>query len=497
MNIIENKVVDVTKTEKEKKEMRTFFTSLASLVLNDLNKNNKKNDFFKKYKKEDIIKFLGNAQKYEKDLRNVSRFLYINSAHYKRLINYFSNLSLFYYDLKPSNIIDVSKINKNELLKEYYKLCNRVQNMNLSHEFSKILTIAFKEDVFYGYEYENDISYLIKQLNPNYCHISSNEDGIYNFQFDFSYFDTRLDKLNEYGKEFKKKYKKYKKNRNFKYQELNSERTICIKINEEIEYPIPPFSSIFEEIYDINDYKLLKKAKEEIGNYQLLSMKIPMDKDNADSPMLSYDTAKGFYGQAIQSLPDQVGMILSPMDIGSIKFERDKANSDKVIEAEDSFWSGAGVNGNLFNSKGNSGSVVDLSIKTDEAIVFKVLKQCSRWLNRKIKYMENKYTYKFSFLDVTVNNREKIVDQHLKLAQYGIPVKTKLCSLVGMSMTEMITNTWLENDVLKLHENWLPLNSSHTQTDSEANGRPKKESDQITESGEQTRKNGDNDNKNI
>ncbi|EPY2277967.1 hypothetical protein ACXAT3_002719 [Clostridium sporogenes] len=268
----------------------------------------------------------------------------------------------------------------------------------------------------------------------------------------------------------------------------------------EIEYPIPPFANVFEALYDINDYKMLKKAKEEIGNYQLLSMNIPMSDKTPDEPMLDFTIAKEFYAQALNVLPDQIGAILSPMKIDSINFERDTPNNDKVIEAEDLFWSSAGVNGNLFNSKGNSGSVVDLSIKTDESIVFKVLKQGARWVNRKIKFDKTQFMYQFSFLDVTINNQQKMIDKYFKLAQYGLPVKTNLCSLVGLSPVDMQINTWLENDVLKLHENWLPLNSSHTQT-SEADdsnkkiGKPKKDIEELQETGEQTRENDSNNNR--
>ncbi|WP_460284850.1 hypothetical protein [Clostridium botulinum] len=497
----EVKVTEITQEEKQQQKMQMFFTSLASLIVNDLNKNNKKNSFFKKYKKQDVIDYLQNPQKYEIELRNISRFLYINSAHYKRLINYFANMALFYYDLKPTGITDVEKINQKKFIKEYYTICNRIDKMNLSHEFSKILTIAFKEDVFYGYEYETEASYFIKNLDPDYCSISSIEDGVYNYQFDFTFFNNKKEKLKEYGKEFEIKYNRYLKDRKRnRYQELDSKKTICIKINEEIEYPIPPFANVFEALYDINDYKMLKKAKEEIGNYQLLSMNIPMSDKTADEPMLDFTIAKEFYAQALNVLPDQIGAILSPMKIDAIKFERDTPNNDKVIEAEDLFWSSAGVNGNLFNSKGNSGSVVDLSIKTDESIVFKVLKQGARWVNRKIKFDKTQFMYKFSFLDVTINNQQKMIDKYFKLAQYGLPVKTNLCSLVGLSPVDMQINTWLENDVLKLHENWLPLNSSHTQTNEADDGnkkigKPKKDIDELQETGEQTRENDSNNNR--
>ena len=53
--------------------------------------------------------------------------------------------------------------------------------MNLQHEFIKITTTILREDIFYGYEYSTKDSYFIQKLNPDYCQISSIEDGCFNF----------------------------------------------------------------------------------------------------------------------------------------------------------------------------------------------------------------------------------------------------------------------------------------------------------------------------
>ena len=40
---------------------------------------------------------------------------------------------------------------------------------------------------------------------------------------------------------------------------------------------MPPFIGVFAGIFDIDDYKGLQKARTEIGNYKILSLKIPME----------------------------------------------------------------------------------------------------------------------------------------------------------------------------------------------------------------------------
>lgn len=482
-------MTEKTPEEIYQERLKMYFSAMATLKIRDFIKETNKNSIFKVYSKEDISRFLQNPAKNEKQIRKISQFLYNNSPHYKRLINYFANMHLLRYTLKPTKI-DSDKIDINEFKRDYFKMSNIIDNMNIQHEFRKIFNVCFKEDVFYGYEYFSENSYFIQQLDSDYCQISSIEDGVYNFSFDFSYFDSRQYKLNTYPKEFKLKYNKYKKNIvNMKWQELDSDKTICIKINEDFDYPLPPFIGVFEEIYDIQDYKALKKSKKEIDNYQLLAMKIPIKNEGVNEFLLDLDIAAEFFNKASQTLPDNVGLLLTPMDVEPMKFEQDKINNDTVIETEDLFWSSAGVNGNLFNSKGNSGSVVNLSTKTDEAMVFSLTRQMERWINRKIKFIESKFSYKFQFLDMTINNEKDKIDEYLKLAQYGVPVKSELAQAKNLTISDMSTMNWVENEVFNIGESWKPLSSSYTQSgdNGDKNGRPQKSDAEIDNAGEQTR----------
>ena len=70
--------------------------------------------------------------------------------------------------------------------------------MNIRHEFTRALTVAFRDDVYYGYAWETNDSYTFQQLDQDYCKISSIEDGVYNFAFNFSYFDANSERLTEF-----------------------------------------------------------------------------------------------------------------------------------------------------------------------------------------------------------------------------------------------------------------------------------------------------------
>ena len=78
-----------------------------------------------------------------------------------------------------------------------------------------------------------------------------------NVTFDFSYFDGHSQYLEFYPTEFQTKYKVYQKNRQKKWQELDSPTSFAIKCNNDIlDYAIPPFAGILREVYDLEDYSL-------------------------------------------------------------------------------------------------------------------------------------------------------------------------------------------------------------------------------------------------
>jgi hypothetical protein len=483
---------EVKLTEKQKADFTAAlqYMKTAKLILKDLEDNKKEMILFKKYTKQDIIKWLEAPENNEKQLRKASIYLYNASSHYRRLINYFAKMAIFAYIVVPYKL-DTENVDIKKFKTKYKNVLSRLENMNLKHELLKVMTTVFREDVFYGYEYETKDSYVINKLPPDYCQINSNEDGIYTYAFDFQYFNTRKDKLEAWGDEFKLKYAIYEKNPKKRWQEIDSKNSICIKLNEDIEYPIAPFIGLLPMIYDIEDYKMLTKASEEIGNYKLLSLLIPLT-DEGDYKF-PYEEAVKFYNMMNGVLPDNIGLALSPMQIDEHSFEKTGTtnNINRVAEAETNFWSAGGVSELLFNSQKSSSATIGNSIKSDEEIVYAVLRQIERWLNRKLKQESGNYKFKVQFLDVTLYSRKDYLDFLLKNGQYGMPVINAICACLGYSPADTDAMTFLENEVLQYHYRLVPLQSSHTQgtTSTGDVGAPKVSDDELSEAGVQTREN--------
>ena len=162
------------------------YANLNAIKVRDLENNKDYNPTYRKYTKSQIVTYLGNPANYETQLRQMSQYLFNISNYYRRLIQYFANMSTFSYIVVPYGVDRSKSVNMNKFKKGYYATINQLEKMNIRHEFTRALMVAFRDDVYYGYAWETNDSYTFQQLDADYCKISSIEDGVYNFAVNFS-----------------------------------------------------------------------------------------------------------------------------------------------------------------------------------------------------------------------------------------------------------------------------------------------------------------------
>lgn len=439
-----------------------------------------------------------NPYRYETNLRDAVTYIYGASSHFRRLIQYFVGLSDLSYVVSPQKI-DTSKVNAKSIRRNYRNVLNTMAGFNVRTQFEKILTVCLREDVFYGTMHVTSENVTIQQLPSNYCAISSIEGNVLNVSFNFAYFDSNQALLEFYPQEFKTKYNQYLKNRTVKWIELDSPTSFAIKCNKDIlEYAMPPFAGVLREIYDIEDYKQLRAARTALENYAMLVMTIEMNDDGEWT--LDLDKARNFWQNLDSVLPDEVGSVLTPMKIDKISFEKtNTADTDTVAEAEQNLFSAAGVSSLLFNNDKASANALTLSIKADQAITYGIVKSLEDMVNRFIQSQGYGKYFKVTFLDCSPFNRKELGDMYLKACQYGLPFISYYASSQGMMQDEMDCMCFLENEVLGLHDRFIPLQSSSTQSTTKQSttvdskgatdegGAPPKDVEDLSESGEQNR----------
>lgn len=468
------------------------FALLNHLITRDLNRNTTA-PTFSLYSKDDISKYLSNPYKYEKQLRRAVTYIYGASPHFRRIIQYFVGLSDLSYVVEPYKI-DPRKANVRITNGNYRKVLNTLSSMNVKTQFPQILTVCLREDVFYGTLHVTSDSITIQQLPSDFCAISSIEGNVPNVSFDFSYFDRHLGMLSSYPKEFERKYKQYQDKVQDRWIELDSPTSFAVKCNRDIlDYAIPPFAGILREVYELEDFKQLKLSKTELENYAMLVMLLPMDDDG--NWALDYKKAEKFWRNLDAVLPEEVGSVLSPMKIEKIGFEKSNTGDiDTVSDAEHALFTAAGVSSLLFNNEKASANALLLSIKSDQAITYGIVKGIEDVVNRYIQAQSYGKNFTVNFLDVSPFNRKEVGDAYLKAAERGLPTISAYAASQGIGQAELDSMSFLETKVLGLQEMFVPIISSSQMSSEDLDnkgatdegGAPTKDIGELTDSGEQS-----------
>ena len=447
-----------------------------------------------KYSQSDVRDFIEDYTSVDSQeaLLEISDILWIRSPHFRRLVQYFADMATFSYGIIPKDDIQVIESNPNNVREQYVELAKFAKNMNIKHEFRKVMIESFKSDVFFGYVHYTEDDFYIQKMPREICAISSVEDGVFNYSvhmptveenidiYKYTMPEEVIDLYNEWVRE--QGNSNSRNNRGGRgqqdrvvqkeeemvagdWKELNAENTICIKFDESnYNVIIPPFAGSFEAIYEIDGYKASRRNRDQIDNYMMIYQRIPIrsDSESNNDFTIDYDSVEFFHSEIADSVPESVGVVTTPMELEPIEFQRDTVDIDNVAKAEKGFWSASGTSQSLFSTENNTTQGINSSIATDEQIVFALLRQLQRWVNRFVKYAHGDTIFSIEILDVTYFNQEKYYKHLLELSQYGVPVKTLIPASVGIEPIELVGLTHLENEVFGIHESWIPLQSSHT-----------------------------------
>lgn len=506
MDSFEKKKKELTDQERiaalQKDEISRAKFAAVKDVLQLIDLTSSKTQSYTVYSKDNLRTYLQNpsTEANQKNLRNLSEFLYTVSHVYRRLVLNKANQ----FDAK--SYIVYPKLNDNGDVEEssyqnYIKTSNYVQGMHLDTQVRKCLIKAWLDDVIYGFCYgepEND-NFFIHILNPDYCKISSVDyySGKINFAFNFSFFDgSNSFYLDVYDPIFNKMYNSYKSDSKLRWQELPPEKTFCLKINEEnLDYPIPPFSGMFNSLIDLVDLSQIQAVKDELSAYKLIWAKIPTisGSKEVDDFAVDLELANQFYQKLQGIIPDGIALGLSPLDLNDINFEANAAEDTNVVNK--AYQNLIEANGDIVlnSNKITNSESFKRAMMVESATAMSVVHQFNTFVNFYIKNNLGIEDVIVEFSDVSKYFKDDKIDQLLKLGGYGVPIKNQLISLLGISPAQARSLEYLEDKIGLAKTKWVsPLVSSNVQSGNIDNGdgsdgRPKKDDSEIGSDGVATR----------
>lgn len=493
--------------EDEEKKKRAAFASELKNALQFFDPERPPNKITSTYSRESLRTYLRNpaTDANNKNLRKLSNYLYTVSHVYRRMVNYKAHqINCKTWTAYP--IVNMVEENDEEyILKEYERVVNIVTNMHMETQIYKLMLSLWKNGVVYGYIYgdpEGEGSFYIHVLDPDYCKIScaSYDNGVLGFLFDMTYFNSNVEQLEYYDKEFQTLYKQYQ-NDNVKWKQLPIERTICLKIDlDNLDYSIPPLSGLLEQIISLTDLQAAQDELDSLQNYKMVWGKLDTisGTKSPDDFAVDLDLALAFMKKINAALPENVAYALSPLDLDTIEFKDNDASDSNVLSK--AYSNVIESNGSIImnSNKITNSTAFKLAMKVECEDAMAPTTQLNAWLKFYLKYNHNVETITVEFSDISPYFMDDEIEKYTKLAGLGLPIKSELSSMINANPQKSFGMDFLERQLLKLGiERWNnPLVSSAVQSGnpSDAGGAPKKEDGDLSDEGEATRDGNKNDN---
>lgn len=446
------------------------------------------------FNKDTVITYLQSPGNNEKNLRNLSRYLYYRSNIYFRICEFFSNMPMLNArQVVPK--IDLSKgMDQKKALKSYNQTLELIDRMNLVRNFKKVFSTVFREDVFYGLYWIDDTGMIIIPWDPDYAKISGiTSYGTYTFAIDVSWFRSRQDILEFWGEPYTTLYQNYL-NGESKWQDVG-ENGVCIKFRDDWELVVPVFSGLFLDLINLLDLSDVQAVMDQQAVYRMVYQKLATLKGSSESDdfAVSPDLAIKYFDIFKDALPDYTAAAVVPgtEDLGVINFSDQDAASDttRVSKATTQVLTTAGGSEVLDGAHVTSAAAFKAAmIANTRFALTSILPQVEGWVAMVLDQQITNPS-KVHFFMVSPYTQDDFRDNLLTGAQNGLPNAMAYNSFNEMS--EMDTMAMLQmQEILGIPDNLKPLQTSYTQSGSDGEvgqGRDMVPDDELSDSGERSR----------
>lgn len=472
------------------------FSSLKRIVLSELAyKGAFKYSRIFGFTRKQIINMTQYPERYGSKIVRLSRYMYLKSGYYKRLIDYFANSAVLNWtidtEIKQNKMFT---INPKTFRKNYINYTAQVNKFKLDNRVTDIFKRLFIDDACFGFVTENDVDSSIFLLEPDFCKIEKLTNGsIYQFSVNRSLIDANIFKT--FPEELQILIEQSKEVSLDNRVMIPHKNSFCIKYNDDFTYLYPCFFSLISELLNIDDIKDLVKAKSEADAYKLIYFKIPTNDD--DQISMGDELISKFIEMACQILPERFGVIPSPMDLQLIESKSTISDDkNKVEQAVENYYGEAGVSKALISSA-SSGSELKLSMKVDSSDIYRIYRQIEAWMDLQMKlrdYIYDDYQFVYRILPITIFDVDDYIEKKLKLAQASLPVKGELLAATGVNTAKMLGNSFAEQMFKEnIYDKWEVLKTSYTTANDESEGgRPMNEDTNLAPSTDTQRQNDSN-----
>ena len=491
-----------TSTKRSAAEMKEWYeknkqnTQDAFKQIRDVTKTTRQSTL-NSYSKDSVITYLQNITSNENNLRNLSRYLFYRSQVYFRLIMY--NATMF--DLNARTVVpqyDLTKDNDpQKMLKVYYETLLWLERMNHVNEFVPVLITNFIEDVFYGCCWLDETGMFVYPLPPDQCKIQGKYfTGDFAFSVNMSYFKKHEYLIEYLGEPFDSMYRAYGGNSANQWQPMPDEYALCTKYRTESwETICPPYSGLLLDLIGLLNLSDIQAVADEQQIYKVIAAEIPrlQGTDMPDDWAVDINTALEYYKKLAASVPDYATTLITPLPLEVLSFSDDQAtDTTRVQNATKELLNTSGGAQTLNSATLTNSEGVRSANRVDSAFAISpLLGQIQGWTNRMLSYLV-KNPAKVKFFNVSIHTKDAFKESLQKDMNYGFVSALAINSLNGFSELDTLSLNYLEKDVLKLNEKFIPYATASTQSGNNEGGAPTMSDTEISSDGDASRDKRDN-----
>jgi hypothetical protein len=280
------------------------------------------------------------------------------------------------------------------------------------------------------------------------------------------------------------------------WQQIPPEEGFCFKFNANLGARIPGMSGLFLDLLQQPMMRSLQKninlavaTKTVMGEIGMLNK--TTQASVKDSFSISAKNLGEFLAVVKSAIGDAVKVASAPLqNIQGISFSRDDVYNPYLKTT----LASSGVNTNLIFTSDVRPNIMEsqLSLNVDENTMTNLYPQFENFMNYWINKQTKNFKFNIKFQGTKFfNNRQQRFEKQTTLLNSGIVLPQQLAASLGMNVFEF-QHELDEARANKFVDNLTPIISAFQQSSKDTNGRPQKSDSQLSDSGEQTRSQGNN-----
>lgn len=487
--------------KEEQERTKKNFETAEKIAKQFRNPNKDVTKTLNSYTRESIRTYLQAPASNEKNLRNVSKYLYYRSHIYFRLIQWYATM----WDLRCRQVIPpydlTAENNADSMLKIYNQTLDQLEIYNLQGNWYDLAVTCYREDVCYSLFFRDETGSVFYILDADECKITGRYmTGDFSFAINMSkYKSAQRQQLVEWlGEPLTSMYHEYETS-GVNFIEVPPEYAACFKFrSSEWDMVVPPMATLFQELaalMDTADYQAIADAQS-IYKLVTLPMRTLTGAKMADDFEISPDLMYEYFQKMVDNaLPDYASSAMVPGgDLQVVDFSTTAADKDvdRYEQSQNTILSTAGGGAVLNTGNITSTAAFKAWLQSEtEFAISSLLPQIEGMTKRTLNRDLGSDACKVKYFEVSVYTKDDYKAGLLESCQYSFSNRLAYNTFLGISEKDTLAMLYLEESVLKLHEKMIyPLQSSYTQSGTKGEvgeGRPQVPDDELSGSGERSR----------